>query len=546
MQLGVCPQRNLRFHLSTWVATVTLLSVIGSGAVQAAEGRDGSNTPQLSWQQTETSIALHNRGRVVWEHVHDKTLGKPYMRIGLLDGRELTRPCPIPVGYPKDDHPWHRGLWWSWKFINGANFWEENHQGSEPMRIEISPSETGEAKIHLTLAYHLPGQAPILMEERHIHISPPDARGSYFIDWQAKFTATGQGHVTLNKYRYSGLSIRMAAEFCGDGDAPAWQYLADTEEVTTNGTSVPTRWMAYQGSLSEGRSASVAIFDHPSNRDFPSTWLVRDNYPYMNPTFPCKQDVTLQPGENLTLRYGILVHEGPLTPKKIARRWQRFSREKIKNADAVRFDPVEQNIEGWTVHVDPQMLEGRHAEAGSRALGMLANHLQRIAILMPEEKLAQLRDLEIWIEHHHPTLGAMQYHPSVDWLRSHGHDPRLARKVHIPRAANLLSRQQMLKHPAVVLHELAHAYHDQILSFDNPRIIAVYEEAKAAGIYEQSLLYNGETVRHYGLSNHKEYFAEGTEAYFYRNDFYPFCRAELKEHDPALCDLLEETWGPVD
>jgi len=42
-----------------------------------------------------------------------------------------------------------------------------------------------------------------------------------------------------------------------------------------------------------------------------------------------------------------------------------------------------------------------------------------------------------------------------------------------------------------------------------------------------------------------EYFAEGTEAYFYRNDFYPFCRAELKEHDPILHDLLVEIWGPL-
>jgi hypothetical protein len=29
----------------------------------------------------------------------------------------------------------------------------------------------------------------------------------------------------------------------------------------------------------------------------------------------------------------------------------------------------------------------------------------------------------------------------------HGHDPQLARKVHIPQARNLFSREQMLKHP---------------------------------------------------------------------------------------------------
>jgi dipeptidyl-peptidase-4 len=217
-----------------------------------------------------------------------------------------------------------------------------------------------------------------------------------------------------------------------------------------------------------------------------------------------------------------------------------------KKVEAVRFDPVVRQIEGWTVHVDPNMLEGEHSEADGRALKMLANHLQRIAILLPEEQLAKMRRLEIWIEHHHPTLGAMQYHPSVEWLKSHGHDPRLAKKVHVPRAQSLLARHQMIKHPAVVLHELAHAYHDQYLGFDDPRIIEVYEQAKAAGTYEKVLLFNGKRVRHYGLTNHKEYFAEGTEAYFYRNDFYPFVRAELKEHDPALHDLLCEVWGALE
>ncbi len=31
-----------------------------------------------------------------------------------------------------------------------------------------------------------------------------------------------------------------------------------------------------------------------------------------------------------------------------------------------RFDPVIKHIEGWTVHVDPKLLEGEHAEEGAR------------------------------------------------------------------------------------------------------------------------------------------------------------------------------------
>lgn len=213
---------------------------------------------------------------------------------------------------------------------------------------------------------------------------------------------------------------------------------------------------------------------------------------------------------------------------------------------AVRFDPVTQNIEGWKVHIDPALLDGgENAKKGARCLKMLANHLQRIEILVPQPALKKLRTCEIWIENHHPTLGNMQYHPGVGWLKKNGHDPRLNKKVHIPRAEALLSRGQMLKHPAVVLHELAHAYHDQILTFEHPEIIAAYDKAMESKSYDKVMLFTGQTVKHYATSNHKEYFAEGTESYFYRNDFYPFVRAELKKHDPDLHTALENIWGPA-
>lgn len=213
--------------------------------------------------------------------------------------------------------------------------------------------------------------------------------------------------------------------------------------------------------------------------------------------------------------------------------------------EAVRFDPVARQIEGFTVHVDPALLNGEHKPLGDKSLRMLGDHLNRISILMPKDRLKRLRKLEIWIERKHPKLGNMQYHPSRGWLKAHGHDERLAKKVHIPRAAALIDRRQLVKHPMVVLHELAHAYHDQVLGFDNEKVRSAYQAAKKAGKYEKVLLYTGRTVRHYGLTNHKEYFAEATEAYFGRNDFYPFVRAELKEYDPAMHELLVETWGPL-
>lgn len=206
-------------------------------------------------------------------------------------------------------------------------------------------------------------------------------------------------------------------------------------------------------------------------------------------------------------------------------------------------ETVKLDLQGWTVHADARLVDGEFKALGTRALSMLANHLERIAILMPEKQLAELRTMEIFIEHSHPELGNMQYHPSEGWLTARGYDPRLAKKVHITQASELISRQQMLKHPAVILHELAHAYHDQILSFDEPEIIKAYQDAMKAGIYEKTLFHTGETVKHYATTDHKEYFAEATEAYFYHNDFYPFVRAELSQHDPAIYAIMQRVWG---
>ena len=93
---------------------------------------------------------------------------------------------------------------------------------------------------------------------------------------------------------------------------------------------------------------------------------------------------------------------------------------------------------------------------------------------------------------------------------------------------------------------LAHSYHDQVLNFNHPEVVKAFDAAKEKGIYEKVLLFTGKQVKHYALSNHKEYFAESTEAYLGVNDFYPFVRAELKEHDPAMYQLMVKFWGAID
>lgn len=96
--------------------------------------------------------------------------------------------------------------------------------------------------------------------------------------------------------------------------------------------------------------------------------------------------------------------------------------------------------------------------------------------------------------------------------------------------------------PMMVLHELAHAYHDQVLSFDHSEVKGAYDRAKISGIYEAVLRNNGKTEQAYAMTTPMEYFAETSEAFFGVNDFFPFHKAELQRHDPDMAELLARLW----
>jgi len=208
------------------------------------------------------------------------------------------------------------------------------------------------------------------------------------------------------------------------------------------------------------------------------------------------------------------------------------------------YDPIVRDLEGWTIKVDPELLTPENKARGQRMLKALGNHLQRVGFILPAEKVKELQEISIWVEL--AGVGrSLVYHPSARWLEKNGMDPRMAKHVHVPKVNLLLDPNQWAKHPYAIMHELAHAYHDQVLGFEDAEIIATFQQAKKAKIYESVLAHNHVKVEHYSLTNHKEYFAESTESYLGVNDFYPFVRAELKEHDPRMFSLQEKIWGPI-
>lgn len=198
-------------------------------------------------------------------------------------------------------------------------------------------------------------------------------------------------------------------------------------------------------------------------------------------------------------------------------------------------------VEGWRVLVYQGLLRDEPSLA-HETLALLHFQLYQVTRKVPGEALAKLRKVTIWVETAEPHHRCMAYHPNRNWLREHGMNPDKAQCVEVANARRFLT--WTLDQPWMVLHELAHAYHDQFLGgYENREIRAAFDRAMKAKLYDNVPRINGRVERAYAATNPMEYFAETSEAFFGTNDFFPFVRSELQQHDPEMYRLLEKLWG---
>ena len=203
-------------------------------------------------------------------------------------------------------------------------------------------------------------------------------------------------------------------------------------------------------------------------------------------------------------------------------------------------------VEGWTVYVSDALLK-TEAAATENALALLQQQLAEIVRVVPADAVLKLREVPLWFNPEYPGVPPRaEYHPDAAWLRDNGRNTAMAQAVEFTNVR--IFEKETKRMPNFALHELAHAFHDRVLGFDQAAIIAAYERAKASNSYENVERSSGDgrpnrRERSYAMTNDKEYFAECTEAFFLRNDFFPFVRADLHRHDPHMDQVLERVWG---
>jgi len=154
-------------------------------------------------------------------------------------------------------------------------------------------------------------------------------------------------------------------------------------------------------------------------------------------------------------------------------------------------------------------------------ISQLRADLTVVAYLLEPEVVEVLREVPIWID-------AEEEHEYVGFYT--------ASRIEFPCGERYL--QHVEGAPAIVLHELAHAWHDLQLGFDNEEILAAYQNAIDLNLYA------GPSVEppHYATTNEREYFAVLTEAWFWLDSDFPSNRVELLSHDPVGAEVVERAW----
>jgi len=205
-------------------------------------------------------------------------------------------------------------------------------------------------------------------------------------------------------------------------------------------------------------------------------------------------------------------------------------------------------IRGWTLRIDERLI-AKDAASVEKAVVILDAQLAKVERLVPAKAVERLRSVPLYFSLPYPDRRpTAEYHGGLAWVKQVGREIALAKAIEFTNVDRF--EPEIRRMPVLVLHELAHAYHDQVIpgGYQNKAILRAFQQAKAAGTYDAVKRWTGEKYadkpsKAYAMNNQMEYFAESTESYFDRNDFEPFNRAELLAKDPDMLKVVEKIWG---
>jgi type 1 glutamine amidotransferase len=302
------------------------------GTIWAAGRKDMTEVPaeiqtystaidsSLVFNRSDSTISLSKGQHIIWQYNFNNRYGKQYFHP--INAGNSTLTCVSPP-----DHPWHMGLWFSWKFINGINYWEylnefksekTGYRSAGTTRInemKFSEGKDFAADISLNIQYQPAGGEAVMSELCNLHVSPPLSNGRYYIDYDHTFTPLSS-KVVLDRTPiagepdgqswggYSGLSVRFSQDY-----SSASIIAPDT---ANNHKKNPWVYMGFK--TLTGKNAGICMMQDPGFTTNVTSWYIINEpaapFYYYSPAAIYDGKIILGIGENLRLKYRVWILPG--------------------------------------------------------------------------------------------------------------------------------------------------------------------------------------------------------------------------------------------
>lgn len=267
--------------------------------------------------RTDTSLTIGDRVTYQWgarkrPHVHP--LRTPA-------GHTLTRDAP-------DDHPWHHGLWFTIKFVNGENFWEE-YDAYGVLRHDAEPTVTQDGDVVSVagdLTWIRPDRETVALREQRRWTHRPLADDAYALDLETTLVAPTDVVYDRTPFTtwggYGGLAFR------GAGDWHDTRLLLDDGVERERALGERSAWCALDGLAGDGdRPVGVAFLSAPDSPRHPVPWYASTRAAtygdegwsnFLNAAFLWDDPLAVAAGEPLSFAYRVVVHDGTWDADRVA------------------------------------------------------------------------------------------------------------------------------------------------------------------------------------------------------------------------------------
>jgi len=311
-------ERTAAIGGAAWAGLVTALAALCAGPARAGEGAVKLETDPLG------ATLKAADGRPVLRYVTRKPEESKLTANSVCCFHPLWTPSGVPVtDFAPDDHRHHRGVFLAWYAMHGAkdaDFWGWGQFAPTKGRViefrGIKAQAGGipaEDLCHLSITtVWLADGEPMVQESTQAAVRERDK--AFVIDLAYSLTPTAD--TKLDQSAFAGFCVRSRKDgkfafFGPDGGVK----LPDPHYLKPETDWPAADWYGYAIELKDGRTAGVAVIDHPGNP--PTRWHNNRGAWMLNPCVTAAGPLTLKKGESFLLRYRLVVHDGPTPTERV-------------------------------------------------------------------------------------------------------------------------------------------------------------------------------------------------------------------------------------